>query len=55
MKISKEQIVKEARSHWEKPWNSPMGNSNYHRVTGYQHNDKFDHATDPTYKKHYSK
>jgi len=30
MKITKDMIYKEARKHWVKPWNSPLGNSNYH-------------------------
>jgi len=30
MKLSKWDISKEARRHWKKPFNSPLGNSNYH-------------------------
>jgi len=34
MKIDKEHIDKEARKHWDKPFNSPLGNSNYAVNTG---------------------
>ena len=54
MQISDDHIKKEAVKHWFRPWNSPLGNSNYHRVTGFENNEKFDHATDPTYKKRFS-
>jgi len=33
MKIELEQIKKEARITWDKPWNSPLGNSNYSKDT----------------------
>jgi len=35
MKITNENIEKEARNQWESPFNSPLGNSNYHQDTGW--------------------
>ena len=48
------QAVNEARKHWFKTYNSPLGNSNYHRVTGTDDNAAHDHATDASYKKKFS-
>jgi hypothetical protein len=47
-------IVQEARKHWFTPWNTPLGNSNYHRKYGHDHSEKFDHVSDPKYKKRFS-
>jgi len=33
MKIDTEQIKREARKHWDRSWNSPLGNSNYNTDT----------------------
>jgi len=35
MKIDSKTIMKEARHHWQKAYNSPLGNSNYHKDTRY--------------------
>ena len=48
------QVKNEAIKHWFKPYNSPLGNSNYHRVNGTDNNPAHDHATDPTFKKKFS-
>nr|ADD24205.1 39S ribosomal protein L30, mitochondrial [Lepeophtheirus salmonis] len=48
--LTKSMLKKEARNHWEHPWNSPLGNSNYHRNTTHQHADKFDRVTDSAHK-----
>ena len=48
------QVKDEAVKHWFKPYNSPLGNSNYHRVTGTDNNPAHDHATDSTYKRKFS-
>jgi len=42
MKIDKEHYEREARKHWDAPFNSPLGNSNYHRKNGYLYNSKAD-------------
>lgn len=54
MVITDDQAVNEARKHWFKTYNSPLGNSNYHRVTGTDDNAAHDHATDASYKKKFS-
>jgi len=54
MKITADQVKSEAIKHWFKPYNSPLGNSNYHRVNGTDNNPAHDHATDPTFKKKFS-
>jgi len=33
MKITRDDVAKEGRRHWDAPFNSPLGNSNYHRDT----------------------
>lgn len=35
MKIDADMISREARRHWDKPWASPLGNSNYHEDTSW--------------------
>lgn len=35
MKVDNEQVKKEARRIWDKPWSSPLGNNNYARDTSY--------------------
>jgi len=42
MKLTEKDINREARRHWDSPWGSPLGNNNYHRHTGYQHNSQMD-------------
>jgi hypothetical protein len=38
MKIGPDHINREARKHWDDGFGTPLGNSNYHRHTGWQHN-----------------
>lgn len=42
MKIEKDHVDKEARLHWDKPFNSPLGNSNYHVENNWMYNSKSD-------------
>jgi len=42
MKITEKDINREARKHWDNAYGSPLGNSNYHRHTGYQYNSQMD-------------
>lgn len=42
MKIKKEHYVKEARHHWTKGTDSPLGNSNYHRNSAWLYSSKKD-------------
>jgi len=42
MKLSEVDVNREARRVWESPYGSPLGNSNYHRHTGYQHDSQMD-------------
>lgn len=39
MKLDQSQIKIEANRHWRKPWNSPLGNSNYHQDNRWFDND----------------
>jgi len=54
MKLSTEDIKKEARKHWEQPWASPLGNSNYHRESGWQDDSKRDSQFTQNQKKKWS-
>lgn len=42
MKMDIDDYKKEARKHWEKPFNSPLGNSNYHKNNKWLYNSKAD-------------
>merc|ERR1712071_519794 len=42
MKIKEDHYVKEARHHWTRGTDSPLGNSNYHKETGWLYNKKKD-------------
>ena len=49
MKITAEHIEKKARKDWNHPWNTPLGNSNYHRDMTVVHPELKDGAHDPTF------
>lgn len=42
LKMQQDTFVREARSHWKFTWNSPLGNSNYHRNTKFDKPEKKD-------------
>ena len=44
----------QARKHWEQPWASPLGNSNYHRESGWQDDSKRDSQFTQNQKKKWS-
>ena len=50
LKVSERTIGKEAFYSWQKPWNSPHGNSNYHRDLTYRDPQAKDFITDDSNK-----
>lgn len=49
MKIKPDHIEKIATKDWWQPWNTPLGNSNYHRITDTAHPELHDRAHDPKF------
>lgn len=47
-KMTEETHKSESRKSWLRPYNSPFGNSNYHRDLKKRNPEKFDHITDAT-------
>lgn len=46
MLVTKDHYQKEARKHWERPWNTPFGNNNYYRDTTTENPSANDHMND---------
>jgi len=55
MKIDRKQIQREASRHWQRPFNSPLGHSNYHADTRWRDNDKAASQHTKNMKKKWSK